>query len=136
MVKGAIFRFVEPRSDVLQSPLARWPLLTSRRGRLLRSLFPGSLLRLGRRALRLRPPLADVPAPSAQRLDHLGRDSRRDGDPDEDEGLVDGVCQGQLRPYAYRRTTLAPVPCTISHSRRGSILALSPRFASSAALTP
>lgn len=40
--------------------------------------------------------LADLPAPRSEHLDHLGRDGGRQGDADEDEALVDGVCKREL----------------------------------------
>ena len=40
--------------------------------------------------------LSNVPAPSSQRFDYLGRDSSSDWDPYENKRLVDGVSQREL----------------------------------------
>lgn len=42
----------------------------------------------------LRRPLPDIPAPASQDLDHLGRQRRGERYADEDEGFVEGVCEG------------------------------------------
>lgn len=44
--------------------------------------------------------LADLPAPRPEDLDDLGGDGRRQGHSEEDEALVDGVREGQLRDEA------------------------------------
>ncbi len=47
--------------------------------------------------------LSNLPTPAAQGLDHLGRDGRRERDPDEDEGFVYGVGEGELGPETCGR---------------------------------
>jgi hypothetical protein len=42
-------------------------------------------------------PLSDLPPPTPEDLDHLGRDRRGQGHPEEYEALVNRVCEGQLR---------------------------------------
>jgi hypothetical protein len=54
----------------------------------------------GRLRCRLRLGLANLPAPRAQHLDHLGRHGGRQGHAHKDEALVDGVGEGQLRGEA------------------------------------
>lgn len=44
-------------------------------------------------------PFTDIPAPSSKYLHHIGRDRGSERDPDKDEALMYGVCEGQLRPY-------------------------------------
>jgi hypothetical protein len=44
--------------------------------------------------------LANLPAPRPEHLDHLGRDGRRQRDTEEDEALVNGVCERKLRGQA------------------------------------
>jgi len=41
--------------------------------------------------------LANLPAPRPEHLDDLGRHGSRDWDADEDEALVNGICQCELR---------------------------------------
>lgn len=45
-------------------------------------------------------PFDNVPAPLSQNLDNLGGDSRCQRHTDENQTLVDGVCEGKLGPEA------------------------------------
>lgn len=52
-------------------------------------------------------PFTDIPTPAPQRLDDLGRHSRRKRYSEEDEALVYGVCERQLCPYTYTSRLVA-----------------------------
>lgn len=70
-----------------------------------RNIDTGSLFRIRPRTSNdliwlLQPPLTDIPAPAPQRLDHFRGDCGGQRDAEEDEGFVDGVGEGELRPDA------------------------------------
>jgi hypothetical protein len=50
-----------------------------------------------------RGPPSNIPAPAAQSLYYFWRDRGCQGDPDEDEGFMYGVGEGQLRPETWQK---------------------------------
>lgn len=70
---------------------------TSSRAIILRLLRLVRVRSLVDRSPLLRRALPDIPSPAPQHLDELRRQRRRERDADEDEGLVDRVCECELR---------------------------------------
>jgi hypothetical protein len=64
---------------------------------------------------------ANVPAPASQRLDDLGRDGGSQGDSNEDEGFVDGICKCQLCPETCCTQSASP-HCVFSLPKLTSIV--------------